>query len=72
MVADGRLPAFRLGGKLIRIRPQDVEAYECRTSDCSGFVADGPSQNIETESASAVVGLAQAMQRRRQKSFVNS
>lgn len=28
MVQRGDLPAFRLGGKLIRIRREDVEAYE--------------------------------------------
>jgi DNA binding domain, excisionase family len=30
LLARGELPAFRLGGKLWRIRAADVEAYECR------------------------------------------
>lgn len=29
MLADGELPAMRIGGKLWRIRLDDVEAYEC-------------------------------------------
>lgn len=30
MIDAGDLPAFRLGGKLLRIRPEDVEAFECQ------------------------------------------
>lgn len=30
LIRAGRLPAFRLGGKLLRIRPDDVEEFECR------------------------------------------
>ncbi len=33
MIDRGELPAFRLGGKLIRIRPEDVEAFECQSGD---------------------------------------
>ena len=29
-IERGNLPAFRLGGKLIRIRPEAVEAYELK------------------------------------------
>ena len=28
MIRDGRLPSFRLGGKLLRIRARDVEEFE--------------------------------------------
>lgn len=28
LIADGTLPHFRLGGKLVRIRREDVEAFE--------------------------------------------
>ncbi len=30
LLLSGVLPGFKLGGKLWRIRPEDVEAYECR------------------------------------------
>lgn len=32
LIKAGELEAFRLGGKLIRIRPEAVEAYEARTA----------------------------------------
>jgi excisionase family DNA binding protein len=31
LIEQGDLPAFRLGGKLLRIRPEDVEAFDCRS-----------------------------------------
>ena len=30
LLQSGELPGFKLGGKLWRIRSDDVEAYECR------------------------------------------
>ncbi len=30
LLNSGTLPGFKLGGKLWRIKPSDVEAYECR------------------------------------------
>lgn len=53
LIANGELPAFRLGGKLIRIRPQDVEAYECPNTDCNASVEDGPSLSTTTDAGSA-------------------
>src|SRR5262245_55231983 len=32
MIPAGALPSFRLGGKLLRIRGEDVEAFECQTN----------------------------------------
>lgn len=40
---SGELPFYRLGGKLIRIKAEDVEDFECRT---------GVSQDLEESSAS--------------------
>lgn len=33
MIERGELRAFRLGGKLLRIRGEDVEAFECQSGD---------------------------------------
>ena len=30
LIRRGELQAFKLGGKLLRIRPEEVERYECR------------------------------------------
>lgn len=33
LIAQGILPHFRLGGKLLRIRREDVEAFEIKSAD---------------------------------------
>lgn len=40
MIHSGRLKAFRFGGKLYRIRPEEVEAFECQAAT--------PSNDTET------------------------
>jgi excisionase family DNA binding protein len=66
MVADGKMPgAFRLGGKLLRIPHETVEAIECQNTDSSGSEAAGQSQNIEMENGSPVTSLRAAMRHRR-------
>jgi excisionase family DNA binding protein len=35
MIHSGRLKAFRFGGKLYRIRPEEVERFECQTATAS-------------------------------------
>src|SRR3990167_644241 len=41
LIAQGRLQAFRLGGKLWRIRGEAVEAYEqCQTTGSAGSRGD--------------------------------
>ncbi len=52
MVDRGDLPGFRLGGKLLRIRGEDVEAYECA---CSDTEESGPSHGeTATETVAAL------------------
>lgn len=47
MIRDGRLPGFRLGGKLLRIRAGDVEEFEqCQNGDSDAIEASSqPSQD---------------------------
>jgi excisionase family DNA binding protein len=55
MIADGELPAFRLGGKLLRIRSEDVEKIECQSgasADC-GESSASPGQ-MQTASADVI------------------
>lgn len=42
MIRDGQLQAFRLGGKLIRIRWEEVERFECQSTALSGTGGDIP------------------------------
>jgi excisionase family DNA binding protein len=53
IIASGELPSFRVGGKLLRIRMADVEAFECRggSPDCE---ASSPSPSTEEESVIAI------------------
>jgi excisionase family DNA binding protein len=44
MIRGGRLKAFRFGGKLYRIRPEEVERFECQ---------DTPSNDTENTSPSS-------------------
>jgi excisionase family DNA binding protein len=40
MIARGELPAFQLGGKLLRVREDVVEAFERQSDDLFGTAAD--------------------------------
>lgn len=40
LIRSGDLQAFRLGGKLLRIRGDEVERYECRTTTASNDTVD--------------------------------
>lgn len=40
LIASGELPAFRLGGKLLRIRMEDVEAFERQSAGDSSYRHD--------------------------------
>lgn len=68
MIREGELPAFRLGGKLLRIRPEDVEAYECQqigaSSDTEASTASpGPTQSAPQDDG--VISLERQTQKRR-------
>lgn len=45
LIKSGRLRAFKLAGKLYRIRPEEVERFECQTNQnlpCSGSEEASP------------------------------
>ncbi|KAA3518873.1 excisionase family DNA-binding protein [Agrobacterium vitis] len=50
LVNDGKLPFFRLGGKLVRIKSSDVERFECQNGGSQSFGENSPSPLKETES----------------------
>lgn len=39
MIKSGDLPAFKVGGRLLRIRADEVERFECRTATASNDTA---------------------------------
>lgn len=64
MIAAGALPSFRLGGKLLRIRAEDVEAYECRNGGSPDCAENSASHGTREKSA-AVIDLGQMTRKRR-------
>ncbi|WP_182421993.1 helix-turn-helix domain-containing protein [Aureimonas sp. ME7] len=50
MLDRGELPAFRLGGKLLRIRGDDVEAFECKNGASADTAGSSSSSANSTES----------------------
>ncbi|RWO22861.1 MAG: DNA-binding protein [Mesorhizobium sp.] len=64
LIASGRLPSFRLGGKLLRIRASDVEDYECRSGELQDSKGNTASHGTRETSAD-VIDLGQMTQRKR-------
>lgn len=55
LIKGGDLPAFKLGGKLLRIRADEVERYECRTITASNDSASNlPSSFTRMESVTDI------------------
>jgi excisionase family DNA binding protein len=68
LVDRGELPAFRLGGKLLRIRGEDVEAFECQTGNSADCVENSASHGTNSamgERSGAVIDLEQTTRRKR-------
>ena len=58
MIGRGELPAFRLGGRLLRVRARDVEEFErCRNGDLDATEANGQ-QSLDQDQVENVVRLA--------------
>ncbi|AWN38912.1 hypothetical protein DK427_08290 [Methylobacterium radiodurans] len=73
MIDNGELPAFRAGGKLLRVPESALQEYErCQNTSSSVSVEAGPSPSIKEGSASAVASLNAAMRRERQRSSAES
>lgn len=49
MISDGRLRAFRLGGKLLRITEDAVTEFECQTIACAHIEESSPSSGTKTD-----------------------
>ncbi|TKB20449.1 MAG: helix-turn-helix domain-containing protein [Mesorhizobium sp.] len=68
MIGSGELPAFRLAGKLLRIRREDVERFECQGQNSSGASPNTEESSLlpGTRATSAdVIALGQAIRQRR-------
>lgn len=64
MIDNGAIPAFRLDGKLLRIRIADVEAFECQNGGSQDSVENSASHGRRGQSAD-VIDWAQQTPRKR-------
>ena len=67
LIDSGELRAFRLGGKLWRIRPQEVEAFECQSGDLPASEVNTAShgQTHQSRQDADVIALEQTISKRR-------
>ncbi|WP_373324517.1 helix-turn-helix domain-containing protein [Methylorubrum suomiense] len=73
LIDNGELPAFRVGGKLLRITARAVREYEaCRNTSSKNSAAGTPSASTKGASASAAEALKAATQRERRRSSAES
>lgn len=54
LIRSGDLRAFKLGGKLLRIRADEVESYECRNTACNDIAESSPSFGTRPDDATDI------------------
>lgn len=54
LIKDGKLGAFRLGGKLFRIKASDVERFECQNGELPDYEENMPSRSNGMERGTAI------------------
>lgn len=65
MIDRGQLPSFKIGEKLLRIRREHVEAFECQSGDLPGSEVNSASHGKTSEDNADVIDLEQRTQKRR-------
>ncbi len=65
MIDRGQLPSFKIGEKLLRIRREHVEAFECQNGDLPGSEANFVSHGKMSEDSGDVIDLEQRTQKKR-------
>ena len=65
MIDRGELPSFRLGGKLLRIRSEDVEAFECQNGGSQGSGENIASPGTMPAESAGVIDLELETRKRR-------
>lgn len=72
LVRNGELKHFKLGGKLIRIRADEVERYECRTITPSNDSAGAMPSRGETRTDDTDIRLERLIARPQRPQLVHS
>ena len=71
LIRGGELRAFKLGGKLLRIRADEVERFECQTTACNDTEATLPSSGTRADDATDI-RLERLIERRPRPQLVHS
>lgn len=65
MIERGNIPSFKIGDKLLRIRREHVEAYECQTGDLPDSGGNSASPGKMSEGSGDVIDLEQRTKKKR-------
>lgn len=65
MIEKGKLPYFKIGDKLLRIRREHVEALECQNGDLQSSEENSVSLGTTSEESADVIDLEHRTQKRR-------
>lgn len=65
MIDRGQIPSFKIGEKLLRIRREHVEAFECQNGDLPASEANSVSLGKTSEDSGDVIDLGQMTKKRR-------
>lgn len=71
LIRGGELRAFKLGGKLLRIRNDEVERFECQNTACNDTGASLPSSGTRMDDATDI-RLERLIEHRRKPTLVHS
>lgn len=65
LISSGKLPSFRLGGKLFRIKREDVESFECQNGVSLDSEENSASHGTTRMESGAVINSEPPTQKRR-------
>ncbi|GAM01882.1 helix-turn-helix domain-containing protein [Sphingomonas parapaucimobilis] len=54
LIKSGDLPAFKLGGRLLRVRSEEVEKFECQNIASNDIEKSSPSSGTRTDDATDI------------------
>lgn len=72
LIRSGDLPAFKVGGKLLRVRGAEVERYECRTNIPSNDTAESSRSSGMSRDAATDIRLERLIERPQRPQLVHS
>lgn len=71
LIKSGDLPAFKLGGRLLRVRGEEVEKFECRSTASNDTEKSSPLSGTRTDDATDI-RLERLIERPRRPQLVHS